>query len=811
MPHGSSPAAEPAAAPDYETYCRPGLAPLLRAVGLDVSYAAAEGDRLWIEREGNRVEVLDFVGGYGSTLFGHNHPEIVEEARRLLGQRLPIMAQGSLREGAARLAQALCERLGDFVVTFTNSGTEAVEAALKHARLQTGRAEFWALRGGFHGKTLGAVQLSQAHGRPFAGLGPAVRFLDPWDPDSWPAEAAHAKRIAAAFVEPVLGEGGVMPLPADFVAWLQGLCAEEAIPLVADEIQTGMGRCGAFLGSQALGIRPDYVCLAKALGGGIAKIGALLVRREHYVPRFSVVQTSTFAEDEFTARVALKALEVLERDRLAERCTETGGWLRERLEGLRAAYPDVLREVRGMGLMLGVELQDLSDSPSNLLRLLSVHGYLGPVAAAYLLNEHRLRVLPTLSQPFTLRVQPSAYVSREDCGRLLAGLELLLRALRERDVVHLTSHQVGLPTPPVVSLNGDRSTSVREAPRTERRVAFIGHLLLPEHARLWDPAMSRYTPPQAARLLGRTSRIIGPTVFHQANVRSAAGTDAHLTFIGLNLTAAQILEHRRTGEFRWILEQIDQAAELARDLGCRVAGLGGYTSIVSANCLRVRTTGIGLTSGNALTAGMAVRGLLEAAEEEGIAAADAALGIVGAGGNTATTCALLLAPEVAELVFVARRTDSVRVERLVEEVKRAAPHVRVTVTGDLAELRRCRLVLSASNAPEPLIFPRHLGPGPVVVCDISAPSDVDGSVRRERPDVRVFDGGIVRLPCDPDFAIMGIPLPAGHVFACMAETILMGMEETEGHGSYGRIEPEQVRRTLDWADRHGFRLTVERG
>lgn len=808
--NGAAPPAADGAAPpaDYGTYCRPGLAPLLEAVGLDVAYVAGEGDRLWREVDGRTVEVLDFVGGYGTTLFGHNHPELVEEARRLLGMRLPIMVQGSYRTGAAELARRLCERLGDdYVVTFTNSGTEAVEAALKHARLQTGRSEYWAVKGAFHGKTLGAVQLSPSYGPAFQGLGPAVRHLDPWDPASWQAEEAHAPGMAAAFLEPVLGEGGVKPLPADFLAWLQGVCRQHKVPIVADEIQTGMGRCGAVLASHRLGLDPDYVCLAKALGGGIAKIGALLVKRSHYVPHFSVIQTSTFAEDEYTSRLALRALEISERDRLPERAAATGAWLRERLEALRADHPDVLKEVRGLGLMIGLEFQDLSDSPSNMLRLLSQHRYLVPFAASYLLNVHRVRLLHTLSQPFTLRIQPSAYVSREDCGRLLAALEQLAQALRARDVAHLTAHQVGLAPAPVVPVEVRRPT--RDAPAGTRRVAFIGHILLPEHVAQWDPGLGRLPVDDAAQLLTRTSRFVGPTVFNQFNVRSATGKDVHLTFIGLNLSAAQILEHRRSGEFRWIMDQIEEAVTMARDLGCNAVGLGGYTSIVSANCMRVRTTGIGLTSGNALTVGMAVRGMQAVAAERGIELRTASLGVVGAGGNTASTLAMLLAPEVAELVLIVRRTDSIRVERLMAEVQAEVPGVRVRLSDDMHELRRCQLIACASNAPEPLIYPGHLGRGPIAICDISAPSDVDRSVLRERPDVAVFDGGIVQLPRNPDFHIAGLPLKQGHVFACMAETILMGLEETDGHGSYGRIEPDQVRQTLQWADRHGFTLAVD--
>src|SRR4051812_37435824 len=139
----------------YGQYCKPALVERLKALRLDVTYERAEGDHLWYRCDGRPRRVLDLVGGYGTNLLGHNHPDLVALAWGRMDDRAPVFAQASVRGGAARLAAALCQRLGDFVVTFTNSGTEAVEAALKHAYLVRSRPLFWAVKGGFHGKTLG--------------------------------------------------------------------------------------------------------------------------------------------------------------------------------------------------------------------------------------------------------------------------------------------------------------------------------------------------------------------------------------------------------------------------------------------------------------------------------------------------------------------------------------------------------------------------------------------------------------------------------------------------------------------------------
>ena len=138
----------------YGRGCRPALARLLSAIGLDVVYERGQGDTLWLRRDGRLAPILDLVGGYGANLFGHHHPELVAVARRCFDEQVPFHAQASVRPGAARLAEALRQRVGDYVVILTNSGTETIEAALKHAILERRCSTFWAVRGAFHGKSL---------------------------------------------------------------------------------------------------------------------------------------------------------------------------------------------------------------------------------------------------------------------------------------------------------------------------------------------------------------------------------------------------------------------------------------------------------------------------------------------------------------------------------------------------------------------------------------------------------------------------------------------------------------------------------
>ena len=190
---------------------------------------------------------------------------------------------------------------------------------MKHAILETGSRTFIALEKGFHGKTLGAVQLTsnQDYREPFLIDGLTVHRVRANDIAHLEQTFARTGSLAGLMFEPIQGEGGVREITAEFAQRAAALCSARGAPLIADEIQTGMGRTGTFLACEALGVTPDYVLLSKALGGGLAKISATLIRRERHVDKFDVLHTSTYAEDDYSSGVALKTLELLDEAALA--------------------------------------------------------------------------------------------------------------------------------------------------------------------------------------------------------------------------------------------------------------------------------------------------------------------------------------------------------------------------------------------------------------------------------------------------------------------------------------------------------------
>ncbi|WP_344074729.1 aminotransferase class III-fold pyridoxal phosphate-dependent enzyme, partial [Nocardiopsis metallicus] len=325
------------------------------------------------------------------------------------------------------------------------------------ARLAAGPL-FLALEGGFHGKLVGSVQYThnEVYRSPFSALAAQARFVPPNDAGALRAAVAaedarldtltvvdgQVLRTAVPFplfcallVEPVQGEGGIHELTAEFAEQIRLVSQEIDCPVIVDEIQSGMGRTGAFLSSAQIGLEGDYYTLAKTLGGGVAKAGVMLVRENRYREAFEMVHSSTFAKDAFSCLVGNRVLEVLEADDGAvyRRAAERGERLRRMLELIVEDYPQVLREVRGRGLILGLEFADQSESGSEEIRERARSGFFGYHLAGYLLREHRIRVFPTASAMQTLRFEPSVYITDAEVDRLEQGLRELCRLLRDGD------------------------------------------------------------------------------------------------------------------------------------------------------------------------------------------------------------------------------------------------------------------------------------------------------------------------------------------------------------------------------------------
>jgi len=376
---------------EYAAHVNPYLAKLMQFAGFGVE---VEAEGMYItDQDGRRY--LDFLGGYGVFSFGHRPARIVEAVKAQL-DRQPISGKTFfnpvMSAAATRLANLTPAGL-DYVF-FSNSGAEAVEAALKFAKAATGRAGIVSTEGGYHGKTIGSLSATgrAKYRAPFEPLMPGVTFV-PYG-DAGATRQAMDDGTAAVIIETVQGEGGVHVPPAGYLTELRKACDEVGALLIVDEVQTGMGRTGRNFGCDHEGVTPDIMTLAKALGGGVVPIGATLGTAAVWEKVFAVnplAHTSTFGGNPLACAAAVAALDVLVEDRLAERAAARGEQLMNELRA-KTAHLDLVAEVRGQGLLVGVEFR-LDEVGELVIAQMVKRG----VIAAYTLNNPRvIRMEPPL-------------------------------------------------------------------------------------------------------------------------------------------------------------------------------------------------------------------------------------------------------------------------------------------------------------------------------------------------------------------------------------------------------------------------------
>ncbi len=345
-------------------------------------------------------EYIDCVGGQGSANIGHAHPAVIQAVSEQAA-RLTVCTEMFYNDRRAELTERLAALSGMPRAFLCNSGAEAVEAAIKFARLSTGRTEIIAAARAFHGRTMGALSATwnKKYRQGFEPLVPDFRHVPYNDPQS--LEEAVSERTAAVILEVVQGEGGVYPATAEFLQRAQEVCRQRGALLILDEVQTGLGRTGRLFAYQHYGLQPDLVCLAKSLAGGLP-MGATLIG-ERVGPLPVGAHGSTFGGNPVMCAAALATLDVIEEERLAERAAALGADL---LEHLRQIRSPLVREVRGLGLMVGIEIKQ------------KVAPYLNALA------ERGVLALP--AGLTVIRLLPPLVISWEQLERVVAALEEVL-------------------------------------------------------------------------------------------------------------------------------------------------------------------------------------------------------------------------------------------------------------------------------------------------------------------------------------------------------------------------------------------------
>lgn len=847
----------------FEAYVNPHLGKLLRTVGMDKSYVRGEGCCLY---DDNNIEYLDCIAAYGALPFGYNPKEIWDSILRFQKSQEPTFIQPSFLDAAGELAKRLIELTPEKLkyVTFTNSGAETVEAAIKMCRSATGRKGILTTTNSFHGKTLGALSATgkEYYQKAFGAPVEYFHYVKYGDLTALEEELNRRDEYYAAFiVEPIQGEGGIIVPPAGYIKQAQKICEKYGVLMILDEVQTGLGRTGSLFAFEQEDCYPDVLLLAKALGGGIIPIGACIASEKAYNEEFALKHSSTFAGNSLACRIALTTIDMLTREnmKLIKQVKSNGEWLKSQLEDIRNSYPDLIASIRGQGLMLGIEFKiNRKQFPDGFIGIMGEQEILTPVIASYLLNCERIRVAPTLNGNDVIRIEPPLIISREQCNRAVDGIENMMEVLNEGNTARLVAHLVGREHNGYYykkRQNYRRKNYINIDVNNEKdigRFAFLVHPLDMENYIEFDQSLESFTTDQIRDLAGRLNDLVDPFVIGGTLVTSKTGAKAYGEFICIPRTAEDFM----TTPVSKVLGEIKKAIRLAKDRGAGIVGLGAYTSVVSKGGLYLKDESVPLTTGNSYTALSAVDAVEIAVNRWGHSLQESVAAVIGATGSIGRNVAVLLAEKVSKIILVGNSANpSSSIKRMFDVAaqicKRIAellshgytfnegtigywlnkrlklsavnstveiykelmreiqfyPGCPIVVTTSLeSALGESDIVVSATSSTGKIINPVALKCG-AIICDISRPRNIGEEVRMVRPDVLVIDGGVIEVPGLPNFG-WNFGFDKGLAYACMAETMMLALDrhyKSMSIGSSG-VNLESILFMQHLADKHGFKV-----
>jgi acetylornithine/succinyldiaminopimelate/putrescine aminotransferase/predicted amino acid dehydrogenase len=852
----------------------PTLKDVLENFCLDKTYTVGQGSYL-IDDKG--IRYLDFIAQYGSVPFGYN-PDFIWERLEMVRQAgIPSLCQPSLPAEALKLANMLAELTpGDLCYsTFCQSGTEAVEAAIKLARSTTGRALIVSTTNSFHGKTLGALSATgkSSYQEPFRAPAPGFVRVPYNDIEALQdVFKAHDGEIAAFIVEPVQGEGGIIVAQPGYLRDAQALCREHGAVFIVDEIQTGLGRTGRLFACEHDGIEPDVLLLAKALGGGLLPMGVCISSPRVWNDDFGMLHSSTFANNNVTCAVGQAVLErLLEDDQaLIKDVKRKGSYMLEQLELIADRCPGVVKEVRGQGLMMGLEFNELGDCGSYDMSYLVDQGGFSALLTGFLLNCYHIRLAPYLNNSMTLRLEPALTIEDEAMDRVLQAVDDICRIMANKDYGRLYRYLIGdtaIPGKIVDYRSKHRQTRYSKLNNDEapsRKFAFIIHYPGPEDVVLNNPSFDAYSREELFRFMEWESRAAEPgVVCHLPSIRSLDGTVAEGWLIGVPYGGREIMGSCREEA----VEAIRKAVDIGRDLGAGIIGLGALTSVVTRGGRSALGRGVAITSGNSFTTLMAMEALAAGAGKMKINLEQARGAVVGATGSIGRACAVMLSEQIANITLLGNpahvkssqnRLNSLAADLLswawqrcqqgnlsglaawLDSALKTGARISSALTRDLKNHltlgqpvsykmlqewcdglgQRCPLHLSldveatlpdcqlvvAASNSPEYLIFPHHLRSGAVVCDVARPADVAPETIASRRDVLVLEGGLVQLPDQVAFGA-NLGYRDGVTLACLSETMLLALEGDYQDYSIGNnLSLSTVTYLRGLAAKHGFGL-----
>lgn len=415
---------------NYKNHINPEFVKMLKLLNFDKNYVKADDVEVF-DQDGNKY--LDFLGGYGSLNLGHNRKEIIDAVNRVTDRPNLLQASiGGIYSAAAyNLAQITPGNLS--ISFFGNSGTEAVEGAIKLARASTGKEKIIYCKDSFHGKSYGSLSITgrEKYQKKFNPLLPGTEQVNFNDLDSLKEKLKSSDNIAALILEPIQGEGGVVVPTEGYLKNVRKLCDRYSVLMILDEIQTGLGRTGKLFAADYEEVTPDIMCLAKSLGGGIEPVGAYITNKKVWNKAYGSIEdallhTSTFGGNTRGSAAVIASINYIVDNDLSRQAFKKGEYFLSKLKNFEEKY-DLVKEVRGKGLLIGLEFNQpeskIMDRLSNGMFSKLSYQYLGAMVAGTLNNNHNIITAYTLNNPNVIRLEPPLTVSYEQIDYVVDSLK----------------------------------------------------------------------------------------------------------------------------------------------------------------------------------------------------------------------------------------------------------------------------------------------------------------------------------------------------------------------------------------------------
>lgn len=940
----------------FRYFARPLTAKLLETMELSKNFFRGEGDYLFYQKDNRVIRVLDLTGGYGANILGHRHPSILAKVQEWKEKGAPNLTQGSSRKSAGDLAKRISETLqqetseGPWITTFSNTGTEAVEAAYKHCliyfkhklveleqelekemnqalikvkrsdetfrikivrslrselsekiptlamseerksyflhqianvheiedlvtlirdinKLQLSqRPSFLALEKAYHGKTMGALSLTFNEGfrnaffldtennkntifvsqyidtQKFEEIINSTRqdliFLG-----STNAGVAWAKHsfslLAGAFVEPIQGEAGIIPVNNSMLAVLKKYSLQEDFLLVFDEIQAGMYRTGKLSSGTHTDITADVYTFSKSLGGGVAKIAATSINHRKYIEEFGFLHTSTFTEDDFSSMVALEVLNILQgEDSPVNEGLKTADYLWARLQSLKNIFPGVVKEIRGRGMMLAIEFTDKLSEMGFEFKTICDSRMQGYMMASVLLNHENIRMSPSLSNNLTLRIQPSLYFTMMQVEELIAGLTNLCMHLNAKNVQYFLSAIY-----PNQDVKNERTADLQTNLEVGKRplAVFLCHLIDEGHVKKVTKALRGVEGDKLMKKLALTKDIAEFEIYHVQTMLDDNGMEMDVVMLGVPVSSEELKKTFTSRQKYKVVQKVQNAVDFAKELGASTVGLGQFTSIVSGNGLYLNPRGMNLTTGNAFTISLAVQSALRSAEDKNIDLSNATVSLIGAAGNIMSVATSLMADFVGKVILIhhspveSSSKFQQTTKRILDEIAASKATSKVVevvkanwknqdlmeflslndvkdvfvATGDITQMKDSEIVLCGASASNGFLTLDLFRENAVVV-DVAVPPSIKpellAKLKSERPDLTYHLGGVAQIPQGQSLDFFVFPLGENECYACMAETFALGFSGRKNFLNIGDLNKDIVLQVQDIAKNVGFVL-----